>query len=102
MQIDLNEPGAWTLQSTAALIRSASDEDDHVQLRVTKDGIAYISHGIVGNQDTGNLSFRLETWCCGNGYVGAAASEDEDWVKRIYEVVTKNWPDPTFTYIDIY
>ena len=102
VKIDLNDPKAWTLKSAADLIGSASDEHDHVQLRVTDKGIFYISQGVVGNAQTQNLRFRLETWSQGNGHVGPDAAQDEKWVGRIYQVVKDNWPAPTFPYIDIY
>jgi hypothetical protein len=102
MKIDLNEPGAWTLESAAAVIGSASDKTNHVQLRVTTDGILYISEGIVGNLQTEDLAFRLETWDRGNGYVGPDAAKDGEWVSRIYKAVQDNWPQPALSYINIY
>ncbi|MCF5837862.1 hypothetical protein [Aeromonas veronii] len=100
MQIDLNNPLDFTIQNVAALIAS-KDDSVHRQLRVTNAGIAYLSD-IVGNQNITGLAFRLETWCAGNNYVGIAASQDNDWVSRIYNVLELNWPNPTDTYIDIF
>jgi hypothetical protein len=101
MQIDLNEPGALTLQSVKQLIASVGDST-HTQLRVRDDGVAYISNTAIGNIDTDGLAFRLETWCAGNDYVGLRAASDADWVNRIYTVLQENWPKPSCSFIDIY
>lgn len=99
--IDLNEPGALSQQSIRQLIASVNDKT-HVQLRVTESGIAYISTTAVGNQEIEGLAFRLDTWCQGNDYVGLKAASDESWVKRVYDVVRHNWPNPKSSFIDYY
>ncbi|WLG94118.1 hypothetical protein [Pseudomonas sp. FP198] len=101
MQIDLKKPDGLTLDSVRQLLASASD-DEHTQLRVTKDGIAYLSSGIVGGAEIDGLRFRLETWAKGSGYVGRVAASDEVWVMQIYNALKDNWPNPAFDYIDIY
>ncbi|WP_434695227.1 hypothetical protein J3P89_18475 [Pseudomonas sp. Z1-14] len=101
MQINLNKPDGLTLESVRQLLASASD-DEHTQLRVTKDGIAYLSSGIVGGAEIDGLRFRLETWAKGSGYVGRVAASDEVWVMQIYNALKDNWPNPSFDYIDIY
>lgn len=83
MQIDLKVPGALTRQTVKQLIASV-DDSDHVQLRVTLAGIAFISTTDVGNQNTDNLLFRFETWCAGNGYVGLMAASDDSWVDQVF------------------
>lgn len=101
MQIDLNAPDGLTLEAVRQLLASASD-DEHTQLRVTKDGIAYLSSGVVGGADIDGLRFRLETWAKGSGYVGRVAASDEVWVRQIYNALKDNWPNPPFDYIDVY
>ncbi|SCZ10790.1 hypothetical protein [Pseudomonas sp. NFACC37-1] len=101
MQIDLNAPGGLTVEAVRQLLASASD-DEHTQLRVTKDGIAYLSSGVVGGVDIEGLRFRLETWAKGSGYVGRVAASDEVWVMQIYNALKDNWPNPPFDYIDVY
>ncbi|MBC3375052.1 hypothetical protein HU762_13965 [Pseudomonas sp. SWRI92] len=101
MQIDLNDPDGLTVEAVRQLLASASD-DEHTQLRVTKDGIAYLSSGVVGGADIDGLLFRLETWAKGSGYVGRVAASDEVWVTQIYNALKENWPNPAFDYIDIY
>lgn len=101
MQIDLNQPGALTKQAVRDLIASVTDED-HVQLRVSKTGKAFISTTSVGADNIDDLSFRLETWVAEGGWVGPEAAQDDEWVTRIFEVLRKNWPNPEWSYIDIY
>lgn len=96
--IDVKDPAQLTYQNVAALIGSVKD-DQHWQLRVTKDGLAYLSD-IVGADDIEDLSFRMETWCTGNGYVGLNAAQDEAWVVKVLKDLQENWPKPKSTYID--
>ena len=101
MTIDPNQSGALTLESVRKLLASASDET-HTQLRVTTARIAFISSTDVGSENTDGLAFRLETFCQGNDYVGAAAANDDEWVGRIYRVLQKNWPNPSDEFIDLF
>lgn len=101
MQIDLKNPEGLTLSAVSQLLASASD-DVHTQLRVTQQGIAYISSGVVGGVDIDGLLFRLETWAAGSGYVGNVAASDEVWVMQIFNALKENWPNPPFDYIDVY
>jgi hypothetical protein len=98
MQIDLKVQGALTLEAVRGLV--ASKDDSHPrQLRVTKDGIAYLSDK-VGADDIQGLAFRLETWDAGNGYCGTDAAADDKWVKQVFTNLQENWPNPKSTYID--
>lgn len=98
MQIDLNEP--YTTQDVADLL-SSKDDSQHRQLRVTKEGVAFLSDQY-GSNDIDDLSFRLETWVAGNGYVGEAAAKDAAFVRRIEQALRDNWPNPNGTYIDFF
>ncbi|WP_460118003.1 hypothetical protein [Pseudomonas sp. H3_G09] len=100
MQIDLNTPDGLTLEAVRQLLASASD-DVHNQLRVSRDGIAYLST-VTGGQDIEGLLFRLETWAKGSGYVGNVAASDEVWVMQIFNALKDNWPNPPYDYIDVY
>jgi len=100
VQIDLNSPDGLTLEAVRQLLASASD-DVHNQLRVSKDGIAYLST-VTGGQDIDGLRFRLETWAKGSGYVGNVAASDEVWVTQIFNALRDNWPNPPYDYIDVY
>jgi hypothetical protein len=78
---------------------ASEDDTVHTQFRVTKDGFLFLSKD-VGNRKLENIIFRLETNISYNGYVGVKAAENETWVHRIYEVIRKNWPNPSFSYCD--
>lgn len=94
MQIDITKP--FTTEDVANLLAS-KDDSQHRQVRVTKAGMAYLSDE-VGNQNIGNLAFRLETFVAGSGYVGDR--EDTKFAQIIERVLKKNWPHPSSTYID--
>ena len=98
MAIDLTQP--FTTADVANLLASQNDAQNW-QLRVTSAGIADLS-GTVGNINIAGLSFRLETWQAGNGYVGAKAAADKAFVIRIEKVLRENWPIPSSTYIDLF
>jgi len=100
MEIDLNNPKQFTRENVKRLIASGNDTT-HTQLRVSKEGIAYMSD-IVGDEEIEDLSFRLETWSPGAGCVGEAAASDDEWLDRIYDCLKANWPDPKSTHIDNY
>ncbi|WKB50752.1 glyoxalase superfamily protein [Eleftheria terrae] len=98
VQLDLKNSAEATPAMVAALLASV-DDDRHWQLRVTKDGIAYLSD-VAGNSDLDSLAFRLETWCAGCGDVGPQAAADELWVLSVYRDLVENWPDPKSALID--
>ncbi|GAA3897151.1 hypothetical protein GCM10022228_04870 [Halomonas cibimaris] len=96
--LDLNAP--FTESDVAALLGSENDDQDW-QLRVSTQGVAYLSKD-VGADNLDDVLFRVETWDEGSGYVGEGAADDTEWVKRIYNVLSKNWPEPTSSYIDFF
>jgi hypothetical protein len=100
MEIDLNNPKNFTRERVRELIRSG-DDSKYSQLRVSKDGRAYISY-VVGAEDIDNLCFRLETWSARNGNVGPDAANGDDWIDRVYDVLQKNWPNPRSPHIDVF
>lgn len=98
MKINLSEP--FTTKDVSKLIAS-KDDSEHRQLRVTYDGIAYLSDD-VGIDELEGVLFRLETFAAGNGYTGQSAANDKDFITRIENALRKNWPVPTTSYIDTY
>lgn len=98
MKLDLNNPEDFTFDNFKKLI-AETDDSVNTQYRVTTDGIFFASQD-VGNQNLGNILFRFETNDAGNGYAGVDASNSENWVKRIFEAVKKNYPEPESDYID--
>ena len=101
VHIDLKQSDSLTLDAVRALIASGNPAI-HTQLRVTRDGIAFLSTEAVGGTDIQGLCFRLETWAAGSGYVGAAAASDATWVKQIHTALQTHWPMPLSDYIDLY
>lgn len=97
MKINLNK-NELTIESVQKLIAS-KDDSEHRQIRVTKNGIVYISD-IIGNQQTEDLLFRLETYQAGNDYLGLKASKDLNWVRQVYHQLKNNWPNPQCSLID--
>ncbi len=98
LTIDLNDPTQFTRENVAKLIGSVLDNQNW-QLRVTKQGIAYLSD-VVGSKDIDDLAFRMETWCVGNNYVGSQAAHDEAWVNQVFRDLRENWPRPKSSLID--
>ncbi len=99
LTIDLTKPDALTHESVARLLASATDRTN-TQLRVTKEGAAFISSTNVGADRIDGLAFRLETFSAGTDHVGPAAAKDSDWVNRILKALKDNWPHPSSSYID--
>lgn len=98
MYIDLNDSANLTMNNVRNLIASGCDLT-HSQLRVSNEGIAYLSKDIdPGERD--DVAFRLDVWQAGNEHVGLKASEDTKWVTRIYDCLKTNWPKPTSSFID--
>lgn len=98
MGINMNDQKQVTLENVARLIGSRPD-DQHTQIRVRDDGMAYLST-VVGNNETAGIRFALPTYIAGRGYVGAAAAQDKRWVRRVYRDLKRNWPKPKGFIID--
>src|SRR5690606_22727333 len=100
MEINLSDPEDFTIENVRKLIAS-EDDTVHTQFRVTKTGKLVLAR-TVGNKHVDDILFRLETNGAFNGYVGIKASQNDHWVNRVYNVVKKNWPKPTSSYIDVF
>lgn len=89
-----------TLEQLRQLIAEGDDRHNN-QIRVTKDGVVYLSQDIVAAEQLDNIAFRFETFDAGNDYVGKAASEDDNLVKPIFNALKGNWEKGCHrTYID--
>ncbi|MEX6503919.1 hypothetical protein [Pseudomonas zhanjiangensis] len=100
MQLDINLPDALSIEDVQSLLASGDDGQDN-QLRVDRSGRAYLSQ-VTGADELEGVLFRFPTWDAGNGYVGAEAARDVEWVKKILEALQRNWSNPTFSYIDTF
>lgn len=101
VSIDLTDSRSFTLDAVRQMIAGANDHT-HNQLRVNRDGKAWLSSDAVGGVDIDGLLFRLETWAAGSGCVGPVAASDAVWVTQIYNALRDNWADPRVDYVDIY
>ncbi len=90
--IDLADPAQLTANRVARLLGSR-DDSCHRQLRVSAQGIAYLSDQVAMSSIEG-LAFRLETWTQGTGYVGIGAAQDKAWVDQVLRDLQSNWPRP--------
>ena len=97
MKVDLNDPKEFTPDNIRRLIASGDDRRN-TQLRVSKDGLAYISN-VVGNDQTDDVAVRMETFSAESGNVGEVASQNDDWIEQVYRALRKNWPNPPSVYI---
>jgi biopolymer transport protein ExbD len=83
----------------------ANGDDKHFnQIRVTKDGKIYLSQDVVATQALDNIMFRFETFDAGNDYVGVRASEDSEFINRLYRTIMKRLAkgEKGDTYIDVW
>ncbi|SIO66910.1 hypothetical protein SAMN05443247_11527 [Bradyrhizobium erythrophlei] len=87
--INLNKPETFTIETVRELIAS-KDDSQRRQLRVSEDGVVYLSDAI-GNLELDGVRFALTTWLEGNDYVGAAAAKDDKWVKSVHDTVEMHW-----------
>ena len=91
-----------TLEQFRQLIAEGDDRHDN-QIRVTKDGMIYLSEDIVGADQLDNIAFRFETFDACNDYVGKAASEDDNHIIPIFNALKGNWESGCRkTYVDDY
>ena len=86
----------FSLDDMKNLIKNGDDSHDN-PIRVTKDGMIYLSQDVVAADNLENIIFRLETFDSGLDYVGKAASEDNNLIKKLYNVIMDNykkgWPE---------
>jgi hypothetical protein len=88
-RIDLKNPDELTTDNVREFLRSG-DDSTNTQIRVTNDGIAYLSK-TVGGHDLEGVKFQMETFGAGNGYVGEGAANDDEWVREVHETLREGW-----------
>ncbi len=98
MKIDLKDQSNLTFENVKLLIAS-KDDSEHRQLRISKDGFAYLSDD-VASANLDNVLCRFETWTSGKDYCGVDASNDESWVNEVLHILKQNYPNPKSPYID--
>ena len=97
MNLNLNDPNEFTIRGVRRLLASktGSEPADHLpgtyQLRVTKDGIAYLKDNWYYPTDSEwqNHAIMFETW--NRSYVGKDAANDDEWVNSVYNMLKRWW-----------
>lgn len=77
------------IETLAALVAGCDDNSGHHVVWVDKLGCVHVTKlkdwerpwVVESNQA---FMFRLETLCCGNGYVGAEAASDKRWMRELH------------------
>jgi len=89
-----------TLERFRMLIACGNDNYNN-QIRVTKNGMVYLSEDIVGSEQLEDVALCFETFSAHNGYVGVKAAEDNRFIIPLYYALIGNWADGCrHTYID--
>jgi hypothetical protein len=96
MNLNLNDPDDFTIDGVRRLLASKTgsepaDEYPWIyQLRITRNGIAYIKHNWQPptESDVQNHAVLFGTW--NSSYVGQDAANDGEWVNRVYKML-KGW-----------
>ena len=89
-----------TLEQFRMLIACGNDSHNN-QIRVTKNGMVYLSEDIVGSEQLEDVALCFETFSAHNGYVGVKAAEDNKFIIPLYYALIGNWADGCrHTYID--
>jgi len=94
-----------TIEQLRGLVASCDDEDGNHVLWVDHTGKVQIS--LVPEElpaqrldDSSLIRFRFEVWIRGQGDVGPAAAEDQDWIDEQFENMTWAWREKVLGVID--
>jgi hypothetical protein len=98
-KIDMNEPSEFTINNLK-IILEAGDETINNQLRITDDGILFLSQD-VGTTNLDGIKSRLETFGSYTNCVGGDISDDKEWLERVYKGIKKIWEEE-IAYCDQY
>jgi hypothetical protein len=103
----MNLNNAPTKEELRSLLASQDDNAGNHVLWVDSSGnvvIEMLSRETTSadwsKQMKNNYKFRFESFGRGNGYVGIAASNDEDWVSTLYNRLVKAWQQDEIGFID--
>jgi hypothetical protein len=94
MKLNLYDPNEFTKDGVRRLLASKTGKESSrglYQLRVTKDGIAYIEHddGEYQKDVWENHALVFSWWR--SSYVGNDAANDNEWVTYVYNTLTFWW-----------
>lgn len=91
MKLDISKPENLTTENIAKLLGSVDDSVNR-QLRVNKNGFAYIVESDEAHQE--DELYSCPIWIRGNRLTGEAAEKNTGWVADVKEVLEENWPTP--------
>ena len=98
-----------TRRELQALLAECDDTAAHHIAWVGHDGAVHIDPlpedltpvGFAERNKTA-IKFRLETYDCGNGYVGPVAAQDDKWVDRLFVALQNLWTKDAEGYQDAF
>lgn len=96
MELDLNNPDDFTKDGVRRLIASKTGNEEGrnlYQVRVTKNGIAYLVQKTSNTlpEDWESHAIMFENW--NSSYVGKDAARDEGWVSKVYNMLSRWWDE---------
>ena len=97
MIIDLKNKENITLNNVIKLL-SSKDDSIHRQLRISKDGIAFISDD-VSMKNLKDIIYRSEIWTAKSGYLGKNLTNDYRFEERILKDLLENYPIPQDSFV---
>ncbi len=89
-----NDPKIEELQQ---MIKECDDKAGHHMLWVDRNGIVRLTRleketpAIWAGRMSAKILFRYESFAVGNGYMGEAASQDEDFVRKLFSWLKDEW-----------
>ena len=95
----MNLDSSPTREDLKLLIQSQDDNAGHHVLWVDSAAEVHISTVPANLTPVGfqlsepTMKLRLETFQCGNDYVGPNAAQDDELVDRLYNALIQNWPN---------
>ena len=93
----MNMNNSPTIEEFKALTSACNDDEAHHIQWIRSDGEVFIDPlpenlSPVGfEEEHDDLMIRYETCNCGNGYVGAEAATDDEYMNRIFNSMVKEW-----------
>lgn len=98
MKLDISKPENLSSEDVARLLGSVDDSVNR-ELRVTKEGIAYIVEA--DDEVPDDELFRFTPWIRGNSFTGNAAAKDGLWIAKVEQALRNNWPKPEETVMSL-
>lgn len=84
------------------LVWNCDDMEYNHTLWVNTQGDVFIEPRVNAGEfsDRSDFQFQLETFCCGNGYVGPSAARDDKYIDEMFAVLVRLWKEGAHGYIE--